>query len=174
MFRELIRALHGLFKTFVRQHFDPTSWLAIGKNENGQNIWPLKTPRSDFPTIFEKTWIWHRVFFGPQWLVLGQFEPSLGPFLGPKGPEMTQNGPLWYRNTPQSLPQPFSHNFWKNMKKLDFYPGRFFWAHFWPFLGPKSNFLGAGSKNFGSLISGFQWDTFFVLKTLIIEAPIGR
>ena len=43
----------------------------------------------------------------------------------------------------------------------------------WPFLGPKSNFLGAGSKNFGTLISGFQWDTFFVLKTLIIEAPIG-
>ena len=44
----------------------------------------------------------------------------------------------------------------------------------WPFLGPKSNFLGAGSKNFGTLVSGFQWDTFFVLKTLIGEAPIGR
>ena len=26
----------------------------------------------------------------------------------------------------------------------------------WPFLGPKSNFLGAGSKNFGTLVSGFQ------------------
>ena len=26
----------------------------------------------------------------------------------------------------------------------------------WPFLGQKSNFLGAGSKNFGTLISGFQ------------------
>ena len=25
----------------------------------------------------------------------------------------------------------------------------------WPFLGPKSNFLGAGSKNFGTLVSGF-------------------
>ena len=36
----------------------------------------------------------------------------------------------------------------------------------WPFLGPKSNFLGAGSKNLGTLILGFQWDTFFVLKTL--------
>ena len=44
----------------------------------------------------------------------------------------------------------------------------------WPFLGPESNFLGAGSKNFGTLVSGFQWDTFFVLKTLIGEAPIGR
>ena len=44
----------------------------------------------------------------------------------------------------------------------------------WPFLGPKSNFLGSGSKNFGTLVSGFQWDTFFVLKTLIGEAPIGR
>merc|ERR1712012_1485791 len=26
----------------------------------------------------------------------------------------------------------------------------------WPFLGPKSKFSGAGSKNFGTLISGFQ------------------
>ena len=26
----------------------------------------------------------------------------------------------------------------------------------WPYLGPESNFLGAGSKNFGTLISGFQ------------------
>ena len=43
----------------------------------------------------------------------------------------------------------------------------------WPFLGPKSNFLGAGSKNFDTLISGFQWDTFFVSKTLIGEAPLG-
>ena len=24
----------------------------------------------------------------------------------------------------------------------------------WPFLGPKSNFLGSGSKNFGTLVSG--------------------
>ena len=26
----------------------------------------------------------------------------------------------------------------------------------WPFLDPKSNFLGSGSKNFGTLVSGFQ------------------
>ena len=26
----------------------------------------------------------------------------------------------------------------------------------WPFLGPKSNFLGAGNKNFGTLVPGFQ------------------
>ena len=44
----------------------------------------------------------------------------------------------------------------------------------WPILGPKSNFLGAGSKTFGTLISRFQWDTFFVLKTLISGAQIGR
>ena len=44
----------------------------------------------------------------------------------------------------------------------------------WLFLGQKSNFLGAGSKTFGTLISGVQWDSFFVLKTLIGEAPIGR
>ena len=43
----------------------------------------------------------------------------------------------------------------------------------WPFLGPKSNFLGAGSKDFGTLISGIQWDTFFVLKTLTGAAQIG-
>ena len=36
----------------------------------------------------------------------------------------------------------------------------------WPFLGPKSNFWGAGSKNFGTLVSGFQWDIFFVLKNI--------
>jgi len=44
----------------------------------------------------------------------------------------------------------------------------------WPFLGPKSNFLRAGSKNFGTLVSGVQWDTFFVLKTLISGAQIGH
>ena len=44
----------------------------------------------------------------------------------------------------------------------------------WPFLGLKSNFLGAGSKTFGALISGNQWDTSFVLKTLTSEAPTGR
>ena len=43
-----------------------------------------------------------------------------------------------------------------------------------PVLGPKSNFLGAGSKTFGTLISGFRWNTFFVLKTLIGEAPIDH
>ena len=49
-----------------------------------------------------------------------------------------------------------------------------FWAKFGRFWAPNPIFLGAGSKNFGTLVSGFQWDTFFVLKTLIIEAPIGR
>ena len=29
-------------------------------------------------------------------------------------------------------------------------------SQIWPFLGPKSLFWGAGSKNFGTLISGFQ------------------
>ena len=31
-----------------------------------------------------------------------------------------------------------------------------FWAKFGRFWAQKSNFLGAGSKNFGTLISGFQ------------------
>ena len=35
-------------------------------------------------------------------------------------------------------------------------------------------FWGGGSITFGTLISGNKWDTFFVLKTLIGEAPIGR
>ena len=45
---------------------------------------------------------------------------------------------------------------------------------FLPFLGQKSNFWGGGSNTFGILISGNQWDAFFVLKTLISEAPVNR
>ena len=44
----------------------------------------------------------------------------------------------------------------------------------WPFMGQKSNFWGGGRKTFGTLISVVQWDTFFVLKTLIGDAPIDR
>ena len=44
----------------------------------------------------------------------------------------------------------------------------------WPILGPKSNFWGERSKTFGTLISEIQYDTFFVLKSLIGEAPIGE
>ena len=44
----------------------------------------------------------------------------------------------------------------------------------WLFFGRKSNFWGGRSKTFGTLVSGNQGDTFFVLKTLIVEAPIGR
>ena len=53
--------------------------------------------------------------------------------------------------------------------------GVIFWRSplFLAVFGPKIQFLGAGSKNFGTLISGFQWDTFFVLKTLIGGAQIG-
>ena len=36
----------------------------------------------------------------------------------------------------------------------------------WPFLGQKSIFLGGGCKPYGTLISGNQWDTSFVLKIL--------
>ena len=36
------------------------------------------------------------------------------------------------------------------------------------------SFVGDLDKNFGTLVSGFQWDTFFVLKTLIGGAQIGR
>ena len=41
-------------------------------------------------------------------------------------------------------------------------------------IGPKKHFLGGGSKTFGTLISGNQSDTSYVLKTVIGEAPIGR
>merc|ERR1711954_614289 len=59
-------------------------------------------------------------------------------------------------------------------KNADIWPKMPVLGQIWPFLGPKSNFLGAGSKNFGTLVSGFQCDTFFVLKTLISGAQIGR
>ena len=38
-------------------------------------------------------------------------------------------------------------NIWPKMPVL---------GQIWPFLGPKFNFWGAGSKNFGTLVSGFQ------------------
>ena len=41
-------------------------------------------------------------------------------------------------------------------KNADIWPKMPVFGQIWPFLGPKSNFLGAGSKNFGTLISGFQ------------------
>ena len=37
----------------------------------------------------------------------------------------------------------------------------------WPFLSPKIQFFwGQGVKNFGTLISGFQWDTFFRVENI--------
>ena len=45
----------------------------------------------------------------------------------------------------------------------------------WPFLGQKSIFSEGGwSNTFDSLLSGKQWHTFFVLKTLTGAFPIGR
>ena len=61
-----------------------------------------------------------------------------------------------------------------NGQNADIWPKMPILGQIWLFLGPKSNFLGSGSTNFGTLVSGFQWDTFFVLKTLISGAPIGR
>ena len=40
-------------------------------------------------------------------------------------------------------------------QNADIWPKMPVLGQIWPFLGPKSNFLGAGSKNFGTLISGF-------------------
>ena len=37
----------------------------------------------------------------------------------------------------------------------------------WPYLGQKIHFLGGWSKTFGTLISGVQLNTFFVLKTFL-------
>ena len=50
-------------------------------------------------------------------------------------------------------------------------------CQFWPNLdvfGPKSIFWGRWCKTFGILISGYQWHTFSVLKTLTGAALIGR
>ena len=44
-------------------------------------------------------------------------------------------------------------------------------CHYWAKFGP---FWGGRNKTFNILISGSQRDTFFVLKTLIGAAPIGR
>ena len=41
-------------------------------------------------------------------------------------------------------------------QNADIWPKMPVLGQIWPFLGPKSNFLGAGSKNFGTLVSGFQ------------------
>ena len=41
-------------------------------------------------------------------------------------------------------------------QNADIWPKMPDFGKIWPFLGPKSNFLGAGSKNLGTLISGFQ------------------
>ena len=43
-------------------------------------------------------------------------------------------------------------------------------AIFWP----NAHLFEEGSKIFATLITGNQWDTCFVLKTLTVEAPIGR
>ena len=47
-----------------------------------------------------------------------------------------------------------------------------FFGQFLDQMGQKCQY--ANTIIFGTLVSGFQWDTFFVLKTLIGEAPIGR
>ena len=92
------------------------------------------------------------------------------------GPNLAVFGPksLIFMGVSKSFGTNITENHLDNLSALFFGQALDKMGQIWPFLGPKSNFLGAGSKNFGTLVSGFQWDTFFVLKTLIIEAPIGR
>ena len=40
-------------------------------------------------------------------------------------------------------------------QNADIWPKMPVLGQIWPFLGPKSNFFGAGSKNFGTLVSEF-------------------
>ena len=41
-------------------------------------------------------------------------------------------------------------------QNADIWPKTPVLGQIWPFLGPKSNLLGAGSKNFGTFVSGYQ------------------
>jgi len=50
----------------------------------------------------------------------------------------------------------FGQAFIKWAKNADIWPKMPVLGQIRPFLGPKSNFLGAGSKNFGTLVSGVQ------------------
>ena len=92
-----------------------------------------------------------------------------GPILAIFGPKI-----LIFRGVSKRFGTNWTENHLDNLSALFFGQALDQMGQIWPFLGPRSNFLGAGSKNFGTLVSGFQWDTFFVLKTLISEAPIGR
>merc|ERR1711928_175030 len=98
-------------------------WTECAKNGN---IWPKMTKNAYFGPIL--------VFFGQKILIFMEVSKSFGTNI--------------------------TENHFGNLSALFFWSGiRSNWpkmpvlCQIWPFLGPKSNFLGAGSKNFGTLVS---------------------
>ena len=74
------------------------------------------------------------------------------------GPNLAVFGPksLIFMGVSKSFGTNITENHLDNLSALFFGQALDQMGQIWPFLGPKSNFLGSGSKNFGTLISGFQ------------------
>ena len=76
----------------------------------------------------------------------------------PNGPNLAVFGPkiLIFMGGSKSFGTNTTENHLDNLSALFFGQALDQMGQIWPFLCPKSNFLGAGSKNFGTLVSGFQ------------------
>merc|ERR1711978_368965 len=107
-------------------------WTKCAKNGN---IWPKMTKNTDL---------------GPNLAVFG---PKILNFMGVRkrfGTNITENHL-------DNLSALFFDQFLDQMgQNADIWPKMPVLGQILPFLGPKSNFLGARSKNFGTLISRFQ------------------
>ena len=97
--------------------------------KNG-NIWPKLTKNADFGPNFGRFWAKNPNFYGSKkkfWYQHNRKPPRqlVCIVFGQALDQMGQNADIWPK-----------------MPVL---------GQIWPFLGPKSNFLGAGSKTFGTL-----------------------
>ena len=89
-------------------------------------------------------------YFGP---ILDDFGPQIQIFMGVSkrfGTHIIEN----HLDNLSALF--FGQALYQMGQNADIWPKKPVLGQIWPFLGLKSNFLGAGSKNFGTLISGFQ------------------
>jgi len=107
-------------------------WTKCAKNGN---IWPKMTKNADF---------------GPN---LAVFWPKILIFMGVSksfGTNITEN----HLDNLSALF--FGHALDQVGQKCQYLAENAIFGQIWQYLGPESNFLGAGSKNFGTLVSGFQ------------------
>ena len=126
------------------------------------------------------------LFFGRTWDQMGQkwqylakytnFGTNLAVF-GPKISIFWEYIKFWYPHNGK-LPRHLVCIFWSGMgsywpKMTIFGQKCQFWAKFYRSWA-QNPFDEGGSKTFGTLISGNQWDTSFVLKTSTGVSPIGR